>query len=173
EKSDNKMKILTKGGIKTVEKNMHPAYAWFNGKHHRYIKGDTVELKGVVNFNIPDGDISDPSAKITPYKILRTNQAADAEYKYLIAPHLIGKDGLFKTRDIQKSSTIGMKAAGLKFSGKVTFVETRMYWRINHGVVPKNEALSCLNCHSPSSVMDFKALGYKGDPAKVGSRFTK
>jgi hypothetical protein len=66
-----------------------------------------------------------------------------------------------------------MKAAGLKYSGKIKFVNTKMYWRINHEVVPKQKALSCTNCHSPDGVMDFEALGYKGDPAITGRRFEK
>jgi hypothetical protein len=45
-----------------------------------------------------------------------------------------------------------------------------MYWRLNHEVVPKKNALSCTDCHSLDGVMDFKALGYKGDPAIVGGR---
>jgi len=30
---------------------------------------------------------------------------------------------------------------------------------------------SCLDCHGPDGVMDFKALGYKGDPMTSGWRF--
>jgi hypothetical protein len=46
-----------------------------------------------------------------------------------------------------------------------------MHWRINHEVVPKKEALSCTDCHSPDGVLNFKALGYSGDPAMTGGRF--
>jgi hypothetical protein len=45
-----------------------------------------------------------------------------------------------------------------------------MRWRINHEVAPAKDALSCLDCHRPDGVMDFKKLGYKGDPAAVGGR---
>ncbi|MFP3912992.1 MAG: hypothetical protein ACLFUT_13035 [Desulfobacteraceae bacterium] len=45
------------------------------------------------------------------------------------------------------------------------FINTTMHWRVNHGVGPKSQALSCTHCHSPDRVMDFKALGYSGDPA--------
>ena len=63
-----------------------------------------------------------------------------------------------------------MEEAGLKYSGKIKFVETKMYWRLNHEVVPKNDALSCTDCHRWDGVMDFKSLGYKGDPATMGGR---
>ncbi len=65
-----------------------------------------------------------------------------------------------------------MAEAGLKYSGKVAFVKTRMYWRINHEVVPSNQALTCTHCHNPNGVMDFKALGYREDPAYFGGRQT-
>ncbi len=169
--SPERRELKTPIGQKVLEKNLRPAYAWYNGKHHRYIKGDPVDPKGVTTLNSPDGTIDDPSAKITPYKIIRTRQAIDARYGYLIVPHLTGKDGLMSTHDWQTTAEKGMKAAGLKFSGTIAFADTMMYWRLNHGVVPKEKALSCLDCHGPDGVMDFKALGYKGDPMKTGWRF--
>jgi len=168
-KSKNRIEVKTKIGLKIKEKNLRPTYAWYNGKHTRYLKGDPIAIDGVTALNKPDGNIKDPSAKITPYKMMRGHQAADAQNKYLIVPHLAGKDGLFATQDWNKAAKKGMKAAGLKFSGKITFADTTMYWRLNHGVVPKDKALSCLDCHSSNGVMDFKALGYKGDPADTRS----
>ena len=169
-KSENRIEIKTPLGIKILEKNLRPFYAWYNGKHNRYLPGDQVNLNGVTPLNAPDGSIADPLAKITPYKIMKSHQATDAKYGYLIIPHLIGKDGMLATQDWNKTAQKGMDAAGLKFSGKITFTDVMMYWRLNHGVVPKKDALSCLDCHSPDGVMNFKALGYKGDPAKVGRR---
>lgn len=163
--------INTPMGLKVMEKNLQPGYAWYNGKHHRYLKGDAVDLKGSTSLNTPDGSIADPSSKITPYKIIHTRQAADARNRYLIVPHLSGTDGLMATHNWQTSAEKGMKTAGLEFSGEIVFADTRMYWRLNHGVVPKEKALSCLDCHGPDGVMDFKALGYKGDPVKTGWRF--
>jgi hypothetical protein len=63
-----------------------------------------------------------------------------------------------------------MKAAGLKYSGKTAFVKTDMYWRLNHEVVPKEKALSCTDCHKKDGAINFRALGYQGDPAVVGGR---
>ena len=66
-----------------------------------------------------------------------------------------------------------MKEAGLKYSGKIKFVNTLMHWPINHGVVPKQESLSCTHCHGPDGVMDFEGLGYPDDPAISGGRVKK
>ena len=39
--------------------------------------------------------------------------------------------------------------------------------------VSKDKALACLDYHAPEGVMDFKSLGYKGDPAQVEKRSIK
>ncbi|MDD2391117.1 MAG: hypothetical protein PHP23_15495 [Desulfobacterales bacterium] len=173
EQSETKIVIQDKMGLVVKEKALRPTYAWYNGKHRRYLKGDPINPNGVTELNPPDGSINDPLAKITPYKLLKSRQAMDTENRILIVPHLIGKDGLFATRDWKMAAEKGMKAAGLPFSGKVDFTETSMHWRLSHEVVPKEESLSCLDCHSPSGVIDFKHLGYKGDPAEIGGRFNK
>jgi hypothetical protein len=41
-----------------------------------------------------------------------------------------------------------MKRVGLPYSGNYEFVNTEMYWPINHMVAPKDEALSCEECHT-------------------------
>lgn len=170
-KSENRIEMYSKLGLYIKEKNLRPSYAWYNGKHRRYIKGDPLAPSGVTELNPPEGSIKDALAKITPYKVVRSRQAMDPENRTLIVPHLIGKDGFFATRDLKMAAKKGMKAAGLAFSGKVDFTMTSMYWRLNHGVVPKKAALSCLDCHRPGGVIDFKALGYDGDPADSGGRF--
>ena len=59
-----------------------------------------------------------------------------------------------------------MKASGLPYSGEYGFAETVMYWPINHMVSPKDKALKCGDCHGGTGRMDWKALGYEGDPKK-------
>jgi hypothetical protein len=38
---------------------------------------------------------------------------------------------------------------------------------IFHGVVPKTQALKCIDCHGTVGRIDWAALGYKGDPMKI------
>jgi len=111
-----------------------------------------------------------------------------------------------------------MKASGMEYSGKYEFVETAMYWGLTHEVVPKEQALSCAECHASltkaphcgachqerpdvdfealvhkgvdfkvlaeqgrdvkaligkTNYIDYKALGYDGDPIETGGRFDK
>jgi hypothetical protein len=88
---------------------------------------------------------------------------------------------------------------GLPYSGKYGFVETKMYSSIHHEVVPAKKALGCSDCHTVEAVtctrchkntqemdlpehrravypeatnrLNFKEMGYPGDPALVGGRF--
>ncbi|MGE0157523.1 MAG: cytochrome C, partial [Geobacter sp.] len=55
-------------------------------------------------------------------------------------------------------------------SGKYGFVETSMVWSVNHMVVPKDKALKCNDCHGEKGRLDWKALGYKGDPKNPANR---
>ena len=36
---------------------------------------------------------------------------------------------------------------GLPYSGEYGFVETIMYWPVNHMVAPKDQAVGCAECH--------------------------
>ena len=172
-KTDSMVKQLSKKkGLLIKEKNLRPKYEWYNGKHRRYLKGDPVDMDGVTELNPPDGDIYDPQARIWPYKLMKGIEPADLKNGYLIVPKLHGEGGYFEDFDWHEAASSGMEAAGLDFSGRIRFVDTRMHWRLNHEVAPANEALSCLDCHHPDGVMDFKALGYAGDPAVTGGRDT-
>ncbi|MDX9787674.1 MAG: tetrathionate reductase family octaheme c-type cytochrome [Desulfobacterales bacterium] len=157
-------------GEMITRKNIKPDYAWYNGMHRRYLLGDPVNRSGSTCLNPPLGNINDPKAKITPYKRHHGVQPADAEYGYLVVPKLF--KGYWDHFDWNKATEDGMKAAGLKYSGKLAFVKTDMYWRLNHEIAPKENALSCTDCHRKDGVIDFKALGYAGDPAVTGGRKT-
>jgi mono/diheme cytochrome c family protein len=39
---------------------------------------------------------------------------------------------------------------------------------IYHEVQPKAQALKCADCHGPGGRLDWKALGYPGDPRAKG-----
>ncbi|MDV7393284.1 hypothetical protein RZS08_18065, partial [Arthrospira platensis SPKY1] len=44
----------------------------------------------------------------------------------------------------------GMKMVNMPYSGSYEFVETEMYWPINHMVAPASQALQCADCHTQS-----------------------
>jgi octaheme c-type cytochrome (tetrathionate reductase family) len=199
-------------------REIKPVYAWYNGKVKRHLLGDQINSEGVTNLNEPAGDIRDRESKIYPFKIMGGTQAADAKYNYLLVPHLEGVDGFWQTLDWQRSFASGAAASGLAYSGEYKWVETAMYLSLNHEVLPKVFALSCVQCHeslrnrlscgrchqdkrgvdfrelafsgideklihltrkadrsqiNETDWLNFKDLGYQGDPILYGGRFKK
>jgi len=154
-------------------KNVIPTYKWYNGSANYYSFGDKINPSKVVMLNTLNGDIKDPKAKIAPFKVMRGKQIYDSQNNYLIIPKLFGEDGYWKNYDWNLASQLGMKEVNLPYSGTYAFVETEMYWPINHMVAPKENALKCTFCHSKEGRLDWKALGYSGDPMKVGGRNSK
>jgi octaheme c-type cytochrome (tetrathionate reductase family) len=126
-------------------KNVTPAYAWDNGTHTRYVLGDKVNPHGVTVLNHPLGDIQDPKAKIAPFKIHQATQISDAVHSHLIVPKLW--KGYWSHYDWDQAARDGMASVGLEYSGQYEFVATSMHWKINHQVAPKEQALSCYQCH--------------------------
>ncbi|MDP1832363.1 MAG: tetrathionate reductase family octaheme c-type cytochrome [Geothrix sp.] len=145
-------------------KDVRPTYLWFNGSVDRYLLGDAIKPGQVVYLNQPLGHRADKTAKIAPFKIMEGRQPYDTGNNLLLVVKLFG--GYWAHYDWVKGSADGMKEAGLPFTGKVGFTDTRMFWKVNHMVVPKAQALKCTDCHAPNGLMDWKALGYAGDPRK-------
>jgi len=147
------------------EKNVTPTYAWYNGEGEAYQLGQTIDPDQTVLLNSPVGDRNDPKSKIHPFKVHTGRQIYDAKNKVMIVPKLYGKDGYWKTFDWDKSARLGMKTVGLDYSGEYGFVATKMYWRVNHMVAPKEQALQCTDCHGHRGhQLDWVALGYGEDP---------
>lgn len=154
-----------KGDFKWA-KDVKPTYMWFNGSGDRYLVGDKMDPGKVTHLSSPRGDRSDKSAKITPFKVMQGKQPYDSVNKVLGVPNLWG--GYWKHWDWNQALADGMKAAGLDYSGQYGFAPTDMYWKVNHMVVPKAEVLKCNDCHGKDGRLDWKALGYAGDPRSGG-----
>jgi octaheme c-type cytochrome (tetrathionate reductase family) len=150
-----------KGDFKWA-KDVVPTYAWFDGTVDRYLLGDKIDPSKVTHLASPAASKDTKGAKITPFKIMAGRQPYDAGTNMLGVPHLL--KGYWKHYDWTKAVQDGQKVAGLPFKGPVEFTETDMYWKVNHMVVPKDQALVCSDCHGADGRMDWKALGYDGDP---------
>lgn len=150
-------------------KNVVPEYAWYNGSSDHMINGEKIDLAKVTRISNPLGDKAEKKAKIYPFKVHRGKQIADAKNSYLLPTHLYG-GGYWDHFDWEKSVRVGAEKAGFEYSGEYTFAETEMWWKINHMVAPKEDALQCVDCHGPEETrIDWQALGYtKGDPRKFG-----
>lgn len=152
------------------ESNYIPRYAWFNGNVTRNLLGDPIDPTGTTNINLPLGNIDDPKALIFPFKVHHAMQPYDKVHNILLPAHTTGADGYWTTFDWDSALRIGSQAAGLPFSGQYGFASTEMYWQQTHMVQPAANALSCTSCHGEGGRMDWRSLGYPGDPMLWGGR---
>ena len=151
-------------------RHLVPEYYWFNGNVSRYLKGDKIDPAAVTVLNQPLGSIGDPRARIWPFKVHRAKQPYDVEYRYLVIPKTYGPGGYWSEFDWNQAARLGSQASGLAYSGKLDFAETAMYWTLSHMVAPGERSLQCTDCHAENGRLDWRALGYDGDPAFIGGR---
>lgn len=153
------------------EQDAVPEYRWFNGTVGRYLLGDPIDdpEKPTV-LNPPRGGIEDQQARIWPFKVHRARQPYDVGNRYLFPPVTGGEGGYWTTFDWDQAFRLGARASNLPYSGRPGFAQTAMYWPLSHMVAPKERALGCTDCHGERSRLDWKALGYAGDPIQTGGR---
>lgn len=132
--------------------NVKPEYVFFNGTASHYVLGDVVPAARPLEINTFHGSYDDPDAKITPVKIHRGKQIYDPSTKMLIQPKLyartVGEGGFWKDFNWGRAAEEGMRASGLPYSGRFEFIDTVMYWPVNHMVAPKEQAVGCIECHT-------------------------
>jgi hypothetical protein len=101
---------------------------------------------------------------------MKGKQPYDAGNNTIAVVNTFGPNGYWTKFDWNLAIETGMKAAGLPYSGKFGWIETSMVWPVNHMVSPKEKALRCADCHGEKGRLDWKALGYKGDPKNPANR---
>jgi len=141
-----------KGSFKW-EKNVEPEYVWFNGTADHYLIGDTIsDTTKPLQINTLFGSYTDPEAKIIPVKIHRSRQPYDPVLKVLIQPKLFadkkGEGAFWQDFNWRRASEVGMEEIHVPFSGEVSFINTEMYWPLNHMVSTKDLAVQCNECHT-------------------------
>ncbi|MFG1466022.1 tetrathionate reductase family octaheme c-type cytochrome [Xanthobacter sp. DSM 24535] len=141
--------LSTKGDFQWGE-NVTPYYAWFDGQV-RYTTGDDkIDPSKPVEINHIEGNPNDPNARIWPFKKMVGRQAYDTELLHLVHNQVYGPTtttAFWTNFDWSKSIKAAMDYIGAPYSGHFGFVDTRMYWPITHMVAPKDQALSCNDCH--------------------------
>lgn len=159
-------------------RQLQPEYYWYNGKSDYVLIGEQIDPTKHLVINPLAGGFSDSKSLISPFKVMRGKQFYDAQQNLILVPKLFGKDGYWSTVDWNKSFALGMKSAGLSYSGEFAVIETEMFWPIDHMVAPARRALGCIDCHTKTvdqkPVLDWERLGYPGDPVKTGvTRYTE
>lgn len=154
--------LSIKGSFKW-ERNVIPEYVWFNGTADHYKLGDSIQSVPV-QMNTLYGSYNDKNSKIVPVKVHRGDQIYDRKYMYLIQPKLYsvqkGDSAFWKDFNWETAVAAGMKRVGLPYSGNYSFIETEMYWPINHMVAKKGQALSCVDCHTRENGRLAKLSGF-------------
>lgn len=168
---DDHSYLKIKGSF-VYEKNVIPEYYWYSGVQDRYLLGDPIDPEQPTMINTIAGDIQDPEARIFPFKVHRAKQPYDTVNNYLLQPRTAGEGGFWTTFDWKSALELGAADTGMEFSGEYGFAETWMYWPLTHTITPAEDALQCTACHSENGRLDWKALGYNGDPMEWGGRFS-
>lgn len=136
--------------------NVIPQYKFSNGTSYFYKFGDPIDSPESHVISEPVGDISDPAAKIYPVKFHAGVMAYDLEQLRLIP---VSARVLWSTGDVDAAIRQGAASVGWSLEGEYDYVNTERYMPVFHEVAPKEQALSCNECHEGKR-MDFNALGY-------------
>ena len=140
-------------GSFTWDRNVVPDYIWFNGTASHYLEGDQIaDTTKPLVLNQLHGSYNDSESKIYPVKIHVAKQPYDPVNRILIQPKLFaenkGEGAFWKDFNWYTASVEGMKEANLPFSGNISFINTDMYWPVNHMVAVKENTLDCNSCHT-------------------------
>ncbi|MCC6821237.1 MAG: tetrathionate reductase family octaheme c-type cytochrome [Verrucomicrobia subdivision 3 bacterium] len=158
----------TMKGTFTWASNVVPDYVWFNGGVIWTELKDTINPAQMNTLNQLQGDKNQGRARIIPVKRFTAVQPYDVVSNKLVIPHLFAlnandTNAYWKGYDWTNAINAGMAAVGQTFSGQMGWVNTEMYWIQNHMVAPKEQALTCLDCHVEDGRIPFAQLGYESN----------
>ncbi|MEW5746594.1 MAG: choice-of-anchor D domain-containing protein [Nitrospirota bacterium] len=150
-----------------------PEYRFWNGTSWGYSLNEVASIDpatGRYPTARPMGGINDAASKLYPFK-----------YKYSIRPYAPGIAKLialdtkvyFSTGNADAAVKQGLVNMGHSSAEPYTWVEDDTFQLITHEVMPKEQALTCSNCHgSTATQMNLKQMGYvlKGAASSVCSQ---
>ncbi|MCU4177610.1 tetrathionate reductase family octaheme c-type cytochrome [Carboxylicivirga sp. N1Y90] len=155
--ADGNHNYLSIKGNFVWDDNVKPEYYWFNGTADHFLTTDTIS-EIPVKINELFGEYRDSTAKIWPVKVHRGKQIYDVDHNTLINLKLWaaekGEGAYWKDFDWDTASRLGMEYNDRPYSGNYDFVASEAYWPINHMVSPKEETLTCTECHSREGRLD-------------------
>ncbi|MGD2052738.1 MAG: tetrathionate reductase family octaheme c-type cytochrome [Gammaproteobacteria bacterium] len=161
--TDEHIYLKIKGRF-TWARKKRPEYYWYNETSSRYIVGDRIDPSVPTSINHPQGSRDDPAAKIWPFKVHRGKQPYDAVNQYFLIPNVHGDRGFWNQFDWSTALDLGSTITGLPYSGLFDFAPTEMYFPLSHMVASLDQTLQCRDCHGELGRINWKALGYQGDP---------
>ncbi len=141
---------FTKKGSFTWGQDLVPEYDWLSGNIRYKQLDEKIDPGQVVALNTFSGSYDDPDARIWPFKIMRGKQPYDKVNNTLTLLHLFGKEktAYWKSYNWNSAIKAAMDEAQANYSGEYGFIETTLHWPLAHMVAPKEQSLSCGECHS-------------------------
>ncbi|MBI5232545.1 MAG: hypothetical protein HY876_10335 [Coriobacteriales bacterium] len=155
----------------TKANNLKPSYRWWNRKSATYLLGDTATVDpetGAYPTSRPIGSVSDPKAKLYPFKYKTAEQPLRTASSQLIA--LDTWEFIWQSGNGALATQRGLFNMGFGANDAYEWVKTDTYQLLNHEVPPKTSALKCADCHGSTARMDLAGdLGYglKGPRSQV------
>lgn len=145
--------------VRELAANVLPVYRWFNGLSYFYEFGRPIIFGANQSFILsePLGHIADASAKIHPFKLHRSRLGYDLGLSRQIP---VKSKVLWETGSIAQALRQGMQEVGWG-NPDYGFANGFRYLSLHHQVAPKENALTCTDCHGNNQRLDFKALGYE------------
>lgn len=157
----------------TRASNLKPLYRFWNSYSYNYNLNETVSVDPKTEAyptSRPIGDIKDAASKLYPFKYKKALQPIATTLGKLIA---LDTSVYFATGNLDSSVKQGLINMGLSSSTSYSMVETDTYQLITHEVMPKENALTCSECHTSSATqMNLKEMGYvlKGSASTICSQ---
>lgn len=153
---DGRVSYSSQKGSMEYGENLAPSFQWFNGDAQYPTLGKLLDPDGVTNLVELGGSASDGNSKIFPMHQFRSIVPYDTQTNQMLPVNLTGrsKDPLWNGFNWDKALKAGAKATGVEFSGDYDFAETLTSRPLNHMVAPKEQALSCNDCHGDAGLLD-------------------
>jgi hypothetical protein len=131
--------------------SVQPVYLWHNGQPA-----------------LPDqpwpGSRSDLDSRIQPFKLFTATVPVDAASAEPIPLKL----GLFYTDgDLEQAIAAGADQSGMDYGGDWQSGGITLPLQISHGVVGKEDARQCQDCHVANGIIDFASMGYTPEEVAV------
>jgi octaheme c-type cytochrome (tetrathionate reductase family) len=141
-------------GDMTYGENLQPVYKWHNGQLDYKTIGSTVDPEGITPLNASLAEREDP-AKIFPFHTFQSTLPYDVESNQLLPINLVGRsrNAFWNGYKWETALKQGARSAGVDFSGNFEFATVETIRALNHTVAPKEQALGCVDCHSPGGLM--------------------
>lgn len=152
--------------------NLTPEYRFWNGSAQGYSLYDQATFdpeRGTYPITRPLGAIDDAESKLFPFKYKTAEQPYIPRSNQLLA---LNTSIFFVQGQLDPAVRSGLVNMGFPENEPYTMVLTDTFQTLNHEVMPRNQALSCTDCHGSATRMDLKAMGYalKNTMSKVCSQ---